>query len=161
MSGASFLDAELEFERRAPGCERGRARLGRDAGAQRLGASLYELPPGNAVCPYHWHAAEEEILVALTEGVSLRTPGGWRELAPGEVVAFPPGPEGAHQVANFGDRPARALLLSQVSAIEVCCYPDSGKVMADALDFGVSLVFRERDAVDYSEGEEPPAPPGG
>ena len=35
----------------------------------------------------------------------LRTPGGERDLAEGEVVAFPVGEEGAHQVVNRGSEP--------------------------------------------------------
>src|SRR5919108_2784673 len=77
-----------------------RARLGRQAGAQRLGASLYEIPPGQATFPYHAHLANEEMLFVLAGRPSLRTPEGWRELSEGEVVAFPAGEAGAHQIAN-------------------------------------------------------------
>ena len=29
-------------------------RLGKELGAEQTGASLYELPPGSALCPYHY-----------------------------------------------------------------------------------------------------------
>jgi uncharacterized cupin superfamily protein len=159
LSDPSFLEPLFDDDEETPGFAHRRARLGRQAGAEHLGASLYELPPGVAVCPYHWHAIEEEVAIALTTGVSCRTPEGWRAMERGEVVAFPPGPDGAHQLANFGEEPVRLLFLSQSSRFEICGYPDSGKVMADAQDSDVYFMFREADAVDYFEGESGPTPP--
>src|SRR5207248_10205525 len=57
-----------------------RARIGRQAGTEKLGLSLFEVPPGQAAYPYHWHGAEEELILVLEGRPSLRTPGGWREL---------------------------------------------------------------------------------
>lgn len=137
-----------------------RARLGRQAGSAYLGASLYELEPGHAVCPYHWHAAEEEMLIVVSGRPSLRTSEGWRELEAGEVVAFATGVEGAHQVANRSQEPVRVLLLSESKDPEVCGYPDSRKIMVDARLGGftpgpdeISHLWRLDDAVDYYEGE--------
>ena len=53
----------------------------------RLGASLWELPPGEAAYPYHFHHAEEELIVVLAGRPLLRTPAGRRRLEQGEVVA--------------------------------------------------------------------------
>lgn len=142
-----------------PGFAHHRARLGRQAGSEHLGASLYELDPGQAVCPYHWHAAEEEMLIVISGRPSLRTPDGWRDLVAGEAVAFATGVEGAHQVANRSQEPIRVLLLSESKDPEVCGYPDSRKVMADARLGGpgeISHMWRLEDAVDYYEGEVPP-----
>ena len=61
---------------------------------------MYEIPPGNANCPYHYHFANEELLIVLRGRPHLRTPDGWRQLEEGEVVAFPIGERGAHQVVN-------------------------------------------------------------
>ncbi len=141
-----------------------RARLGRQAGAARLGASLYELPPGQSTFPYHWHSANEEMLIVLSGRVSLRTPAGWRELEPGELVSFAAGPEGAHQMSNGGSEPARLLVISEMNAPELSVYPDSGKIAsfsrapgaADTPD-EIALFFRRADAVDYWDGEEPPS----
>lgn len=133
------------------------------AGCKHLGASLYELPPGEAVCPYHVHLANEEMLLVIAGTPSLRTRDGWRELAEGEVVAFPVGERGAHQVQNRSDRPARVLMVSEMIGPEVGLYPDSGKVMArerppgQPADGTLRRIFREADEVDYWEGESPPA----
>ena len=85
-----------------------RARLGRQAGAERLGALLYELPPGQSPWPYHAHLGNEELLMVLRGRPHLRTPDGWRELAEGEVVSFPVGERGAHQVQNRTDEAVRS-----------------------------------------------------
>ena len=95
----------------------------------------------------------------MVEGTpSLRTPGGWRELALGEVVAFGVGEAGAHQIANRSEAPVRFLSFSNL-ATEVVVYPDSDKVGAfeDAPQGGgLRLLFRRGDAVDYYEGETAP-----
>jgi uncharacterized cupin superfamily protein len=158
---------EPEFE---PDAEQGagffhrRARIGRAAGAERLGASLFELPSGTAPFPYHAHYGNEELLIVLRGRPSLRTPEGWRELEEGEVVAFPRGERGAHQVANFAEAPARVLIVSETNGPDVVRYPDSNKVAAREVSPGGATrgyweSFRSADAVDYWEGERPPAPP--
>jgi uncharacterized cupin superfamily protein len=134
------------------------AKVGKDAGAERLGASLYEVPPGNSLCPYHWHAGNEEMLIVLGGRPTLRTPEGERELAEGEVVAFPVGEQGAHKVTNNGAESARVLVVSEMNEPEVCGYPDSGKVMArqqapGSEATGLRAIFRLEDGVDYWEGE--------
>ena len=153
---------EPEFE---PDAEPGagffhrRARIGRSAGAEHLGASLFELPPGTAPFPYHAHYGNEEMVLVLRGRPSLRTPEGWRELEEGEVVAFPRGEQGAHQVANFGEQDARVLIVSEMNGPDVVRYPDSNTVGAYERrpdGGGIRLVFRAGDAVDYYEGEKPP-----
>src|SRR5947209_9768350 len=89
-----------------------RARIGRQAGTAKIGLSLFEVPPGQAAYPYHWHVAEEELLVVLQGRPSLRTPDGWRELEPGEVLVFGVGQEGAHQMVNRTPETVRFLAFS-------------------------------------------------
>lgn len=134
-----------------------RARLGDQAGARRLGASLWELPPGEAAYPYHWHFAEEELIVVLAGRPSLRTPEGWRELEQGEVVSFRVGEEGAHQLVNRSHEVVRFLSISADADAEICVYPDSGKIGAYASGpAGVRQFHRSTDTVDYWDGEAPP-----
>ena len=97
-----------------------RARLGRQAGARELGASLFELPPGGATFPLHAHYANEEMLVVLAGEPSLtRADGEVRVLAQGEVVACPAGRDGAHRLDNHTDEPARVLIVSTMRAPEI------------------------------------------
>jgi uncharacterized cupin superfamily protein len=134
------------------------AKVGRDAGAAHLGATVYEVDPGQALCPYHWHAANEEMLIVLRGEPTLRTPEGERELSEGEVVSFPRGEKGAHAVYNRGGAAVRVLILSEMREPEVAVYPDSGKLMArqeapGSPARGVRALFRLSDAVDYWDGE--------
>ena len=44
-----------------PGYELTRAvRVGKKIGAKQMGMSIYELPPGQAICPYHFEWTDEE-----------------------------------------------------------------------------------------------------
>jgi uncharacterized cupin superfamily protein len=136
-----------------------RARLSRQAGAERLGLSLWELPPGEAAYPYHYHLAEEELLLVLDGRASLRAPGGWRELQAGELVSFPRGERGGHQIVNRTEETVRFLAISTSGEPDVVMYPDSGKLGAfERLPAGGGLhaLFRVGDAVDYYDGERPP-----
>ena len=110
------------------GFRAGMARLGRELGAQDSGATVYELPPGQALCPYHYEYGEEEWALVLAGRPSLRTPDGVEQLAPFELAFFPKGPAGAHQLRNDGEEPARVLMWSTVVLPSATAYPDSGKV---------------------------------
>jgi uncharacterized cupin superfamily protein len=96
-----------------------------------LGASLYELGPGNSVV-YHYHHGSEELLIVLRGRPTLRTPEGERQLAEGEVVHFPTGPGGAHGLRNDTDEPARYVVAGIRVSPEVAEYPDHGKITAQA-----------------------------
>jgi uncharacterized cupin superfamily protein len=145
--------------REQEGFRANRAYLGRQVGAERLGMGLWELPPGQAAYPYHFHLTEEELVVVMAGRPSLRTPEGWRELEQGEVVSFRCGEEGAHQIVNRTGEPIRFLAISTLESSEVVFQPDSGKVGAfdrRPAGTGQRLWFRSDDAVEYYEGESPP-----
>ena len=145
--------------REEPGFRARRARLGRQAGSERLGASLWELAPGEAAYPYHYHLAEEELLIVLEGEPSLRTPTGWRQLQHGEVVGFLRGEDGSHQIVNRTEETVRFLAISTSGEPDLVMYPDSGKLGAfQRLPEGDGLraMFRLADAVDYHDGEIPP-----
>ena len=80
MSGArrvNLAGAALELAAGAPdGFRAARLRIGHLLGARRTGASLYEIPPGQAVCPYHYEYGEEEWVLVLEGHPTLRTPDG-------------------------------------------------------------------------------------
>ncbi|HEY1833615.1 MAG TPA: cupin domain-containing protein [Solirubrobacteraceae bacterium] len=147
-----------EFRDRA-GFRSSRAHLSRQAGSDRLGLSLWELPPGEAAYPYHFHLTEEELLLILSGRPSLRTPDGWRDLAQGEVVSFPRGERGAHQLVNRTDSVVRFLAFSTTGEPDIVIRPDSGTLSANerlADGGGLRAIFRMADAVDYHDGEVPP-----
>ena len=153
----NILEPHFDDLRDHPGFDCRRARVGQQAGATRLGASVWDVPPGQAACPYHFHLVEEELLFVLSGRPSLRTPDGWQELEPGATVAFPVGDEGAHQVANRSDESVRVLIVSLGGLPEICVYPDSDKVGVFGRDVsGLRELYRRSDAVDYYEGETGP-----
>jgi len=152
---ANIFEPEFEEAKDRPEGWRWRYdRLGPKIGAEKLGATVYELPPGARSFPYHYEYPEEEWLICLAGRPTLRTPDGGRELAPGDVVCFPAGPEGAHQVRNATDEPVRVLILSTKNFPAVAVYPDSGKVLVVAApDSEDSAIFLQKDAIDYWKGE--------
>jgi len=96
-----------------------------------LGASLYELDPGNFNV-FHFHHGAEELLVVLRGRPTLKSQDGERVLAEGEVVHFPRGPAGAHGVRNDTDEPARYLVAGIRVMPEVVEYPDLKQITAQA-----------------------------
>jgi uncharacterized cupin superfamily protein len=110
------------------GFRRSSNRIGAALGAARTGLSVYELPPGQAICPYHYEDPDEEWLLVVSGTPTLRHPGGEERLEPFDVVFFPPGPAGAHLVRNTGESPARVAMFSSASAAGAVVYPDSDTV---------------------------------
>lgn len=96
-----------------------------------LGATVYELDPGNFVV-YHFHHRWEEMMFVLRGRPTLRTPDGERVLDEGAVVHFPIGPAGAHGLKNESEGVVRVLMASTQGAPEVVEYPDLRKITAQA-----------------------------
>jgi uncharacterized cupin superfamily protein len=152
-------DPLFDEPREHPGFCCQRARLSRQAGSERLGLSLWELPAGETAYPYHYHLTEEELVLVLEGALTLRTPDGWRELLEGEVVAFLRGEHGGHQLVNRTQQTVRFLSFSSSGEPDIVIYPDSDKLGAfERLPQGGGLrtMFRIADTVDYHEDEQPP-----
>ncbi len=129
------------------------ARIGPLIGATALGLTVYELGPGTSTCPYHYEYPCEEWLLVLEGRVRLRDPEGESELEPGDLVCFPPGPEGAHKVTNPGSARALIAMLSSKSSPAVSVYPDSDKIGVWAGDGEIAMLVPRSAAVDYWQGE--------
>jgi len=137
-----------------PGWRSKDAWVGAHIDAELIGGSMYELEPGDRLWPYHTHHANEEWLIVLRGTPTLRTPVGEQELTEGDVVAFPRGKDGAHQIANRTDEPLRILMLSTLLLPDIIEYLDSGKIAAvDAQRNRLFRAFRGADA-EYWEGED-------
>jgi uncharacterized cupin superfamily protein len=147
-----------EWEELYPQIEGWRSNTRRLAPGRRLGLSVYELLPGQTQCPYHFHHGSEELVLVLRGRPTLRTPGGERELQPGDAEHFPAGPEGAHQVVNRTDEPVRYVVADAKVSPEVVEYPDSGKLAAMSRETQLWSMHRLGDTVDYLDGEQPAAP---
>lgn len=136
-----------------PGWRSKDAWIGAHIDAELIGGSMYELEPGDRLWPYHTHHANEEWLIVLRGTPTLRTPEGEQELVEGDVVAFPRGKDGFHQVRNATDTPIRVLMLSTLIAPDLVEYPDSGKVGARSVAGERILLSRPGPIVDYWDGE--------
>src|SRR6266508_6368061 len=102
-------------------------RIAERAGAEHLGASLYELQPGDEMV-FHYHVQREELMIVLEGRLALRSAPGWEELPEGEVVAFPRGERGAHGYRNDGDEPVRVLMISEIDGPNISVYPDTNQI---------------------------------
>jgi uncharacterized cupin superfamily protein len=135
------------------GFRSGQARLGKLLGAEQSGITVYEVPPGQSVCPYHYEVGEEEWLLVLEGTPTLRHPEDSEKLRPWDVVFFPRGPEGAHGIGNETDATVRVLMFSTVVVPTATVYPDSDKVGIWTGDPQADVIARRDSAVDYYDGE--------
>lgn len=139
-----------------------RAFVGTKIGARDLGYNLTVLPPGKVQCPFHNHHGEEEMFLILDGEGELRFGDKRYPIRRHDVIACPTGgPEVAHQIINTGTTDLRYLALSTLRDIDVCEYPDSGKVGVTAgRDGAVTLHkrFRGENTVDYYDRERTTLP---
>ena len=135
------------------GYRSGQAHVGRAAGGTANTVKLFETPPGQSICPYHYEY-EEEWLLVLAGDPTLRGPDGERQLHTGELVCFPVGPAGAHKVTNRGDTTTRVLMWSSAREPAVAVYPDSNKIGVWPGNEADTLLLRRADgARGYYDGE--------
>ena len=156
---ANIYDPEFEAGDRPEGFRARRARIGYELGSELIGCSLWELPAGEAAYPYHFHYADEELVIIVKGRPTLRTPEGARQLEEGEAVRFQLGEHGAHQILNRSSEVVTFLAISSHGRPDVVVYPDSGKIgVGERLPRGGGLraFFHQEDAVGYWDGEEPP-----
>ncbi len=132
-------------------------RLGAPAGGQMIGANLTTVAVGSVSFPHHYHCATEEGIYVLS-GTGIARIGEQRvAIRAGDWIAFPVGPEHAHQMINDGAEPLVYLCVSaSAQKVDVVGYPDSKKVAAMAGPFEKPLhrwTSRQGETVDYWEGE--------
>jgi uncharacterized cupin superfamily protein len=139
-----------------------RARFSAGIGARQLGYNLTELPPGKSQCPFHSHRAEEEMFLILEGEGELRFGTDRYPIRRHDVIACPTGgPEVAHQIINTGSTTMRYLSLSNCADVEICEYPDSGKIGVFASTPGFTSLrglHRAASSVDYYDGESTESP---
>ena len=157
MERFNIFDGELDEARTEPaGFTWRAATLGPRLGATKIGASVYELQPGERSFPYHYEYGAEEWLLVIAGRPTLRAPDGEQELRAGDVVCFPEGPAGAHLLRNETDEPVRVLIASTKGGPALAVYPDSGKIgIWPGNDADPPQLFKRDSAVDYWDGEKP------
>ena len=151
----NIADVELS---RTPGAPAGlspRAHLF-TVGAQLTHTVVYELDPGEAVCPFHYELGHELWALVHTGRPTMRTTGGWEQLETGDIVFAPIGPDGAHQFFNPTDDIVRLVGWSNGGRVGASIYPDSDKIGVWPTIPGHDFVAERRSEVGYFEGETGP-----
>src|SRR6266700_4046369 len=130
------------------------ALVGQRIGGELIGATMSEVEPGNRLWPYHTHYLNEEWVIVLRGEPTLRTPEGEQVLKEGDVVCFPRGRDGAHQIINRTDSPIRVLLLSSMVMPDIVEYLDTDKVFVRSAAGEPIMLARPGPTVEYWDGEE-------
>jgi uncharacterized cupin superfamily protein len=153
MRQVNLNTAELPYDDADPeGYRVGALKVSPHIGASAMAGSVYELPPGQANCPYHYESDEEWLLV-LSGRLTVRHPGGEEELEAGQLVCFPRGPDGAHKLTNNGEETVRMFLVSTRNMPQVAVYPDSDKIGIWTADGRDDIIVRRDSGVRYYDGE--------
>jgi uncharacterized cupin superfamily protein len=154
MSHPNVFSAQFQYDQEDPeGYRSGYVRIGAEAGGKELAVKLFEIPPGQSLCPYHYEYVEEWLLV-LDGDLILRVPTGEEPVGRGDVVCFPVGPDGGHKLTNRSEAPARIVMFSSASEPSVAVYPDSDKIGVWSGNDADKVMLRRADGhVGYWEGE--------
>lgn len=108
------------------------------------------LNPGNFSFPYHFHRLAEELMMIISGSLTVRTPEGFRVLNTGDLIFFEMGEAGAHQFYNHTAEPCTYLDVRTLITIDVCEYPDSGKIL-----YGPpNEIYQKDKQVEYFKGED-------
>jgi uncharacterized cupin superfamily protein len=154
VNRVNIANPTFEYDADDPeGFRSGMIRPGPGWGAKQLGTSVYEIPPGQALCPYHYEYAEEEWLLVLIGRPTLRDPDGETELEPWDMLMFHTGPAGAHGVYNRTDEPVRVMMWSTVITPAATVYPDSDKIAIWTGNKDDDLIVRRSAGLEYFDGE--------
>ncbi len=114
--------------------------------------AVYEVPPGKAAYPYHWHFQSQEVFYIISGAGTLRTPGGETGVGPGDILAFPACEAGAHKLTNASDTEMLVYIdFDTYHSPEVSFMPDSDKAVLYGK--GLRKVVKNGAEVDYYEGE--------
>jgi uncharacterized cupin superfamily protein len=121
-------------------------------GAKNTLVSVYEIPPGKAAYPYHYHHKNEETFYILSGEGLLKTPEGERKVSAGQLLFFPTGPAGAHKLTNTSETENLVYIdFDVVHDVDVAVYPDSDKI--GIWGMGINKLYPQEADVDYYEGE--------
>ena len=118
--------------------------------SKKLQFDVRSLFPGKFSFPYHFHRNAEELFVIFEGEATLRSPDVFQKISKGDMVFFEEGPTGAHQLYNHTDSPCVYLDIRTITGIDVCEYPDSGKI--NILPY--MEIYNTTSRVKYYSGEE-------
>ncbi len=120
--------------------------------ARQCAIFLYEIPPGKAAYPYHYHTRNEEAFYIISGQGILKTPEGEKPVTAGDFLFFPAEETGAHKLTNASEtEPLVYLDYDTYNEIDVAFYPDSGKI--GIWGKNTDQVYKITDQVEYYKDE--------
>ena len=149
---AKIQDLPVSHKAEHEGYEYFRRKFVPYGGANHTHVCVYEIPPGKAAYPYHFHHKTEETFYIISGIGTLRTPEGERRVEAGELIFFPAGAEGAHKLTNASDTEMLVYLdFDAAQDLDIAEYPDSGKI--GIWGMGINRIYPRSADVDYYDGE--------
>ena len=153
MKRLNIFATEFEHDDDDPeGYSSGYVKLAPAIGGSTMAGTIYDLPPGNSNCPFHYESDEEWLLV-LVGTLTVRHAEGEDELGRGDLVCFAAGPDGVHKLTNRGTENVRMLIVSTANVPAVAVYPDSDKIGVFTEGRLDNVMVRRSSDVDYWDGE--------
>lgn len=80
-----------------------RKKLIDDKQLNKLYCDIYEVPPGKANWPLHYHTCNEEVFYIISGQGEVLSESGVLKVKSGDMLRFPAGEKGVHQLKNTSD----------------------------------------------------------
>ena len=118
----------LTRKERRPGQGADETNVSRMIGLTRLGASYFEVRPGEAAFPYHTHYGEDELIYVIEGEGTYRFGGASYAVKAGDMIAGPAGGlEHARQLTNTGTGTLKYFCVSDLPTVNVGELPEVGE----------------------------------
>ncbi|MGV8830874.1 MAG: cupin domain-containing protein [Devosia sp.] len=125
----SLADLELKRRDMAAGIGSNSSNISRAMGLTQIGASYFEVKPGESAFPLHVHYQEDEIIIILSGTGTYRFGTQSHAVKAGDTLAAPAGrAELAHQLTNSGSETLTYICVSSLPEINVVELPELGVV---------------------------------
>ncbi|MDL2233355.1 cupin domain-containing protein [Ruminococcaceae bacterium OttesenSCG-928-L11] len=118
---------------------------------------FYDIPPGKANYPLHYHESHEEVFYILSGAGVVITADGGREIRAGDLIVCPPTPGGAHRIVNTSAEVLSYLEFDAVAYPDIAHYPMTHTLGILYRDRAKNQFFSTASTVDYVkdvEGED-------
>lgn len=127
---ARLSELPLTRRERRLGVAADETNVSRALGLKQLGASYFEVKPGEAAFPYHVHYGEDELIYVIAGEGTYRFGGNSHAVKAGDMLSAPAGgPDVAHQLTNTGTGILRYFCVSSLHRVNVSDLPDVGELL--------------------------------
>lgn len=121
-------------------------------GESECSVDIYEIPPGKANYPYHYHESSEEIFYIISGEGIVETEEGDKKLKAGDVIVCPPSPSGAHRIKNISEKEKLVYIeFDTISYPEVAHYPKTNALAVLYAEAERNQFFKEDSKVSYED----------